>query len=50
MTLLALLKNTGLNISGTDQVTMNGLVVRDPNSITVQPNAIIVIAGRVNNG
>jgi hypothetical protein len=50
MTLLSLLNATGFSLSGTEQVTMNGLVVRNPGSTIVRPNAIIVIAGRVSNG
>jgi hypothetical protein len=50
MTLLALLESTGFSASGTEQVTMNGLVVRNPGSTVVNPNAIIVVAGRVSNG
>jgi hypothetical protein len=50
MTLPALLNSAGFSVSGTEQVTMNGLVVRKPDSTIVSPNAIIVIAGRVSNG
>jgi hypothetical protein len=50
MTLLSLLSTAGFSVSGTEQVTMNGLVVRNPGSTIVSPNAIIVIAGRVSNG
>jgi hypothetical protein len=50
MTLPVLLESVGFSINATDQVTMNGLVVRQPGTTIVKPNAIIVIAGRVSNG
>ena len=50
MSLLALLSANGFSTSGSEQVTMNGMVVRKPDSTIVTPNAVIVIAGRVSNG
>jgi len=50
MTLTAVLESAGFTTGNSEQVTMNGIVVREPGKALVGPNAIIVIAGRVSNG